>query len=149
MILLVHLLFGALIGQKISNPILAVILAYFSHYFLDIFPHIEYPTDNITKNKWKKAAPDLLRVGLDFLIGILIIFLLFKGNIIIYICAFAAIVPDGFSVLNSLLPNKILDKHDFFHKNKIHFLKNKKISNTWRILSQIAAVVISIILIRL
>lgn len=135
MILLVHLLLGALIGQKISNLFLAIILAFLSHYFLDLFPHIEYPIENITNKNWKKSLPDFLKVSLDFLAGIFLI-LIFSGNQpIIYVCAFFAILPDGLSLFH----------RSNFHNEKIHFLKNKKISNFWRIFSQVAAAIICLI----
>jgi hypothetical protein len=151
MILLVHLLFGALIGQKISNPFLAVILAYFSHYFLDVFPHVEYSIENITNKQWRKARPDILMVILDFLLGIFLILLFSNppagGQPIIYICAFFAILPDGFAVLSHFFSNKIFEAHNNFHK-KIHFYKHKKISNFWRIASQAAIIIIVIVLLR-
>ncbi len=154
MILLVHLLFGALIGQKIANPILAIALAFLSHYFLDFFPHIEYNIENITEKRWKNSGRAFLKVFLDFLTGIFLILLFSSNQPIIYICALFAILPDGLSLLNSNLKNiamlksKFLEKHSDFHHEKIHFLKNKKISNFWRIASQVAAIIISIILFR-
>ena len=146
MILLVHLLLGALIGQKISNPFLAIILAFLSHYFLDLFPHIEYPIKNIKQKQWHKAMPDILRVILDFCSGISLIFLFSKNNPIIYVCAFFAILPDGFTFLGYFLNNKTLKLHNDFHGGKIHFHKNKKISIFWRIFSQVAVAVICVIL---
>jgi hypothetical protein len=159
MILLVHMLFGALIGEKISNVVLAIILAYFGHYFLDLIPHIEYEIENITEKKWKKALPQILLVGLDFFAGISLIVLFSKNYLIIYVCAFFAILPDGFSVLSLFLKHKILEKHSAFHQHKIHFLKNNpplqnasakqiKISNFWRIFTQVAVVVVCIILLK-
>ncbi|MGD0576555.1 MAG: hypothetical protein ABSA74_00560 [Candidatus Staskawiczbacteria bacterium] len=144
MVLLVHLLFGALIGKEISNPFLAIILAFFGHYFLDFLPHIEYPIKNIKNNQWRKAAPDISRVASDFSAGILLIFLFSNNHSIIYVCAFFAILPDGFSLLNSLTENKILAKHSELHQGKLHFLENKKIPKFWRIFSQVIVVVICI-----
>ena len=137
MILLVHMLLGALIGEKIINPFLAVVLAFLCHYLLDLIPHAEYSIENITEKKWKKAWPDILRVTLDFCAGILLIFLFSKNNPIIYVCAFFAILPDGFSVLNLIFESKLLARHRKFHHDKLHFLKNKKISAFWRIGSQV------------
>jgi hypothetical protein len=147
MILLVHLVFGALIGQKISNPFFAVILAYFSHYFLDLFPHTEYNIENIKKKQLNKAFPDILRVILDFLIGILLISLFSNSQPIVYACAFLAIIPDGFTILSFFFPNKILKAHNNFHE-KIHFLKNRKISNFWRIAIQLIIILVSVVLLK-
>lgn len=148
MILLAHLLFGAAIGHIVGNPAIAIILAFLSHYFLDFFPHIEYPIENIRKNQWQKAMPDILRIILDFSLGIFLIFVLSKTQPIIYICALFAILPDGLTVMNFIFTNKILDAHKTLHRKKVHFLKDKKISNFWRVFSQVAAVVISIFLIK-
>jgi len=145
MILTAHLLFGALIGKKISNPFLAIVLAYFSHYFLDVFPHVEYDIENIKKNQWRKSAPDILRVSLDFLLGILLILIFSQNKPIIYFCGFFAILPDGLTILNYFFPNKILKAHNNFHE-KIHLYKHKKISNFWRVLSQLIIVIISVAL---
>lgn len=148
MILLVHMLLGALIGKYINNPFLAIILALLSHYFLDLIPHIEYPIENIKNKNWHKVLPEILKVSLDFLTGILLIFLFSpstgSGQAIVYICAGFAILPDGFSLLNLLMENKVLSKHSKFHQDKLHFLRNKKISVFWRISVQIIISVICV-----
>lgn len=147
MILLAHMLFGAAIGTIIKNPLLGVILAFLSHYFLDFFPHVEYSIENIKNKSLKKSLPDFLKISLDFLAGIAVISFLSNNSLIIFICAFFAILPDGFTILSYLFPNKILKIHDVAHRQKIHFLMYKKISNFWRILTQAAAIVFSILLI--
>lgn len=147
MILLVHLLFGALIGQKISNPFLAIILAFLSHYLLDLIPHVEYSIENIKEEKkWRKVLPELLKIFLDFCLGLLIIFLFSKNQPITYVCALFAIVPDGLTVLSQLFPYKILKIHNAFHFEKIHWFRDKKISNFWRIVSQVIVVALLLIL---
>jgi len=153
MILLVHLLLGALIGKHINNLILAIILAFLSHYLLDLLPHIEYPIKNIKEKQWKKALPDFLRIILDFCIGVVLIFFFAtpstgSGQAIIYICAFFAILPDGLTVLGFLFPNKILDFHGYFHRKKIHFLRDKKISKFWRIFTQVTVAVICLVFLK-
>ena len=150
MTLLVHLLFGAAIGSAVNNIPLAIILAFLSHYFLDIIPHIEYPMENIEKKQWRKILPDALKIILDFCLGILFISIFSNsfGQQIIYICTLLAILPDGLTLLNHFAPNIILDVHDKFHK-KIHFLENKKISAFWRINSQVLVVIVSILLLKI
>lgn len=135
MILLVHMLLGAAIALHIKNPILAIILAFLSHYFLDLFPHNEYNINNISEKRWKKTLPEFQKVFLDFLIGILLILLFSNNGLIIYICAFFAILPDGLSLL----------WHSNFHQDKVHFLKHKKISSFWRILTQILIFLIALV----
>jgi len=145
MILLVHMLLGALIGKEINNPILAVLLAFLGHYLLDLIPHIEYSISNIKKQLWHKAVPDFVKVFLDIFCGLLLIFIFSKNHPIIYVCAFFAILPDGLSLLSRISEFNFFKMHDDFHGEKnIHFLKNKKISNFWKILSQVIVVIISV-----
>jgi hypothetical protein len=145
MILLAHLLFGAAIGSSIKNIFLALILAFLGHYFLDLFPHIEYNIENIKEKQWHKALPAFLRVLADFCIGVLLIFIFSNNQPIVYFCAFLSILPDVLSFLYIIWPSKILTVNYKLH-TKIHFLKDKKISYFWRIFSQVLAIIISIII---
>jgi len=144
MILLTHLLAGAVIGYKIKILWLGVILSFVSHYLLDALPHSEYDIKNIENNQWRKSAKDFSKVAIDFLLGMLIIFLLSDNSAYVYICAFAAIIPDGLVVMNKFLKNGFLDAHTFFHHQKVHILKNKT-SGFWRFFIQAAIVVILIV----
>ena len=148
MILTPHLLLGAAIASKIEYAPLAIILAFLSHYLLDLIPHIEYSIDNIEKNQWQKSLPDISRVFLDFSFGILLILIFSNNQPIIFACAFFAILPDGLSLLNYSFSNKILKIYGNIHQKKIHFLKHKKISFSWRILSQLLVILISIFLLK-
>ena len=162
MILTPHLLLGAAIASKIEYAPLAIILAFLSHYLLDLIPHIEYSIDNIEKRHWQKSSPDILRVFLDFSFGILLILIFSNppagGQPIIFICAFFAILPDGLDLLNYSFPNKILKTHSNIHQKKIHFLKHKKtralnslsalISIPFRITSQLLIILFSIFLLK-
>jgi len=145
MILLVHLLFGAAIGSAVKNIYLAIILAFLSHYFLDLLPHTEYPIENIKEKQWGKASAEIILIALDFFAGILLIFLFSKNRPIIYVCALFTLLPDGITLLNILFSIKVLEPIQKFHQ-KIHFLKDKKISKFWRIFSQVAVIIISLIL---
>jgi hypothetical protein len=146
MILLVHLLFGAAIGSVVKNIPVAIILAFLGHYLLDLIPHIEYNIEGIAEKQWRKKIPVFIKITLDLLSGILLIFLFSKNQPILYVCAFFAILPDGFTVLNILLPNGILESHNKLHTQKVHFLKDKKISKFWRITGQIIVVMVSLVL---
>lgn len=155
MILLVHMLFGAAIGSVVGSLPLAIILALLGHYFLDLFPHIEYldgvekSIEGLRSNTWSKKIKSVLKVFLDFSIGVLLIFLLSKNQPVIYICALVAIVPDGLTVIHALFPKLGLELHHQFHGVKVHYLtKQKNFHTFWKILTQIVAVVASIILLR-
>jgi hypothetical protein len=149
MILFIHLLFGAAIGSIIKNVPIAVILAFLGHYLLDFIPHVEYGIENIGKKQWRKILPDISKIVIDFCSGVILILIFSKNYPIIYICAILAILPDGFTVLNNLIPNKILELHRGLHIEKIHFLKDKKISKFWRITCQIIVVIISLLLLKI
>lgn len=146
MILLIHILFGAAIGHLFKIPIIALTLAYLSHYFLDLFPHIEYPIKNIKNKQWNKSYTEFLVIFLDFFMGFLVIFILLPNQIILYLCGFLAIVPDGFTILEKFLPNKFLNIHSNFHRKKIHFLMDKKIPLFYRLLTQISFLALSLII---
>jgi len=148
MIILVHMIFGAAIGSIVKTPILAVFLAFLGHYFLDLFPHIEYNIANIRNKNWRKSLSDILKVILDFLCGAATIFIFSKNQPIIYLGAFVALIPDTLTLISSVFPNKILAMHDKIHTQKIHFLRHKKIPNFWRITTQVLAVIISIFLLK-
>ena len=148
MILTPHLLMGSMIASKIEYAPLAIILAFFSHYFLDLIPHAEYSIDNIKNKKWQDSLPDILKVFLDFFSGILLILIFSNNQPIVFVCAFFSILPDGFSFLGYLFSNRILESYNNIHQNKIHFLKNKKFSMFWRILSQVLIIFVSLLLLK-
>ena len=141
------MLFGAAIVSIIKNPILAIVLALLGHYALDIFPHIEYTIHNIRSKQWKKSLPDWLKVMLDFLLGILIIFLFSKNQPIIYICSFVALIPDALTLVGDIFPNRLLSIHNYIHTQKIHYLtKQKHFPVFWKVFSQVMVFMISILL---
>jgi hypothetical protein len=136
------MLFGTAVGLSIKNIYIAILVAFLSHYFLDLFPHIEY---NIKSNR-RNA---IIKILTDLCLGFLLIFIFSRNQSIAHFYAFVAIIPDGLTVLGKLTPNKILTAHTYIHTQKIHFLKHKKISNFWRVATQTIVVIISIILLRL
>lgn len=146
MILLVHLLFGAIIGSLIKNMPLAIILAFLSHYFLDFIPHLDYSVNNLKTKQWRKSGNDILKIITDISLGLVIIYLFSKNQPLIYLPAFVTLIPDSLTLLSCLFPNKILAGHDQIHLKKIHYFKNKKIPNFWRVISQITIVILSILL---
>lgn len=155
MILLAHMLFGAAIGSVVKNIPLAITLAFLGHYFLDLFPHIEYleSTENsikkIKSGNWKTYVSDFLKVLLDFILGILAVFMFSINQPILYAFAIMSTIPDGLTIITLLFPNKILNIHHKIHTQKIHYLtKKKKFSVFWRISTQVAFITISIIILK-
>lgn len=148
MILLVHMLFGAAIGSLVRYPALAIFLALLGHYFLDLFPHVEYSIDNIRSKNWERALPDFAKICLDALLAFLVIWFVSKNTPIIYLCALVAALPDAATVVTYVFP-KFLWRHNIFHTKHIHYLtKQKKFPIFWRILTQALAVLASVFLLR-
>jgi len=145
MILLTHLLAGAVIGTKIKTLWAAIALSIIGHYLLDSIPHSEYSIKNIEEKQWKKSYIDFIKVFMDFCLGVSIIFLLSDNSPAVYICAFAAIIPDGMALLSRVFGFKILKWHDRFHHGQVHKLKNK-ISDSGRFFVQTTIVAILVIL---
>ncbi|MBI2626004.1 MAG: hypothetical protein HYW69_00210 [Candidatus Nealsonbacteria bacterium] len=147
MILTAHIITGAAVAAKISNPILAIPLALLSHYFLDSLPQTEYTIENIKKGRWNKSFFDFLKVFLDIFFGILIVTLFSSNNPAIFIAAFSAMIPDGITLLSILFPqNKSIMQHQKLHKavNDIYDSETKRKPPILGILVQIIVVLAAI-----
>lgn len=145
MLLTPHILIGVAIITKVQNPILGLLLVLLSHYFLDCFPQQEYSIKNIKERRWNKSFLDFLRVFFDISFGVLLILLLSESSSFILAAAFLAILPDGFTLLNLIIPkNKLLEIHNTFHQKLNNFFNNKKIPAFWGIVSQVAAMALAI-----
>ena len=96
------------------------------------------------KKKIKDKLPVIFKIASDLLFGILLVFVLSNNQLIAYIGAFFGILPDGLTIMQNRFPNNFLSFHKKFHTEKVHFLKNKKFSNFWRIATQVIIVAISI-----
>lgn len=150
MILLVHMIFGAAIGYSAFTAthsiFLAMLAALLTHYFLDLFPHIEYIESaeiSITKLKTsglKKRLPDIIKVLADFCIGLFLIFLFSTNNPLVYLFAFISIIPDGITVIYTIFRFTFLAKHQQFHVAIQYLTKQKKFPVFWRIFTQAIAV---------
>lgn len=153
MILTPHLIFGAAIASKISNPFLAIPAALISHYLLDTLPHKDYYSiTNIHQKQWNKSFFDFSKVFLDIFLGGALILLFSDGNILLFLIALSAIVPDGMTLVSILISgNKLIMRQQKFHiaMNRIGDAElNKKIPVSLGIISQIAITLIAILLLR-
>lgn len=151
MLLICHLLVGAAVAVKIQTAPLALILAFLSHYLLDFVPHWEYSIDNILESRWRKTKYEFLKVALDFCLGLLLVFIFAKGQPIIFASAFLAVLPDGLTLVGLILPNKLLNLHDAFHRKIVHYFKKEqfrknKILVFLGMLSQILISILAILL---
>jgi hypothetical protein len=145
MILSAHILTAAAIASKVPNPILGIFLAFLSHYLLDAIPHKEYSVKNIFERNWKDSLSDFLKVSLDGLLGVFLVYLIADKNIFIYLGALAGIVPDGIAFLSLLFPKyKLLNIHQSFHHWLHENFQKRKIPAFWEIFSQIAVLALAI-----
>ena len=127
MIIGIHLLVGAAIAQKLSNPILGFSFAFISHYFLDFLPHSQYDVKFIYQKIWHKSFFDFLKIILDISLAVLLIFIFSEKIFWALGGAFFTILPDFFSFLFLIFPkNGFLKKHYYFHVNKVNLHLNKK-----------------------
>lgn len=152
MILTTHMLVGAAVALKISNPFLALSLALLSHYFLDMIPHDGYSITNIKERRWNKSFFDFSKVFFDVFIGISLISLFSDYNPIIYFAAFLGIVPDGVTLINRIFPgNKLMIRHQKLH-TAVNIVgdrqENKKIPFFGAIVGQVAALLAAIFFLR-
>lgn len=91
-----HALTGALIGFSVANPVLAIVLAFVSHFVLDALPHYDYGASRSKKGVISTFFKRLLII--DGLLCIsLVAFLAIKHPVhwqLAAVCAFIATSPD-------------------------------------------------------
>ncbi len=89
-----HSLTGALIGLSVVNPLIAIPVAFFSHYLLDVIPHF-------SKEKIDSLEFDIFLIIDALLCFILVIFLIINRPLswqLAIACAFIAASPDFLSI---------------------------------------------------
>jgi len=158
MIWTAHLLTGALVASKIANPFLGIGASVLSHFVLDTIPHQEYNIDRIRTKNWRKALPDILKIAVDFSVGMGLILYFTKFNLFLAMAGLAALIPDGLWFLYSFIwpKNRFLAETHNLHENKIHrktyesapsqgvFLR--KAFTAWRICGQLIIALLAVIL---
>ena len=100
MVLATHLVTGGALGQVISNPVLAFLSGFLSHFLLDAIPHWDYHLASLQKNPSDKLDTnmvinhdfvlDLAKIFLDILIGVVLV-LVFQLSLW---AAIGAVLPD-------------------------------------------------------
>lgn len=157
MILLPHIILGAVIGAKIQNLGFIIILGFLSHFIIDKIPHWDYSIKGIkdfreTRN-FKKLVITLIKIGIDGLIGLLIVFLtLWQKNMFdisylpfILLGIFVSILPDLVGILSEIISNSFLDIFSKFH-DLAHFKTKKEGELTFLgISTQIAMVIFALV----
>lgn len=88
-----HAVVGAIIAKSAATPEVGYLAALISHPLLDLFPHWDLKTRDLTKTKWQILWTSLLDAAIGFTIG----FLLFGRSVnplVLALTMFIAQLPD-------------------------------------------------------
>lgn len=113
-----HVLVGAALAMKISNPFTLVFFAFVSHFVIDMIPHHDYDIDPF-KKKFYKMLIDGVIAGL--LLWYFVAHLPFEQQVLFVLGGFFAIFPDGLWMLHRLFSWKFLEPYVSIH-HKLHWL---------------------------
>ncbi len=165
MILIPHILVGAVIGAKIKHLGLVIILGLLSHLILDKIPHWDYLPKGMKRLAQERNYKELFiaasMIVIDGLIGLGIVFLIIwqKGMInlndlpFILVGIFASNLPDILLGIAGLVegfsskPKKIATKYTNFHKKALHHPRHIKIPTLIGISTQVLVVAIATLII--
>ena len=112
MTLTTHAVVGATLATLIpTHPVLGFVVGFGSHFVLDAIPHWGYSIDKMKRGEGnpldgeliidKNSFKDLLKIGIDGLLGLLLPFLIFSGifhqqfYLAIFMGAIGGMVPDA------------------------------------------------------
>ncbi len=124
MLLTVHATVGAIIGDNVSTPLLAFVLAFISHFILDIFPHGDEELVKAYRNDFKNKGMIYL-IFFDIIATLILLPVLFYSqkinfNITVIWGIIGGVIPDIFVGLYEIT-------HKYFRRTyKFHnFTHNK------------------------
>ncbi|MBI4709199.1 MAG: hypothetical protein HY764_03290 [Candidatus Portnoybacteria bacterium] len=147
-----HILAGALIGSQVSSSATAFALGVLGHYFLDLFPHYDYPIYYLKRVNSKfneKFLSQMLKVFLDLAAGVVIVFWILGTpslNSPITWAMLGSIIPDGLTFLYWRMPKqKILKVLALIHET-VHLQKEKPGPNWFGLVFQTSVTIITIAL---
>jgi hypothetical protein len=148
MILSTHAIVGGAVASFIpTHPVLAVVAGFASHFAIDAIPHWDYSLKSIATGKGadnrrlrlsQGVLIDLLKIGLDACIGLVLALWLFAtppSVLVVGLGACAAMLPDPLQFVHSLNPSEPLNTLQRFH-SWIH--SKRKLSWKLGVISQIA-----------
>lgn len=133
MVLATHAIVGTIIASTFTtNPYIAFAIGFGSHFILDPIPHWDYKLHSLKKDPegklnhdmvlGKTFIVDLLRIGTDATIGIIISFILFLYILkistisVILAAVIGGILPDPLQFVYWKTKSKILLPLQKFHK---------------------------------
>lgn len=143
-----HAVIGTVVAATITNPLIAVPVAIFSHLAADYFPHWDAGTHEKEKSKHQMIREAMLDVIIGFIVSYAIIFYVFPRTNLIY--AFIMIIlAQGFDWAWA-------PEYFFKIKNPIsHFalwlgaIFNNRLDKPWGIINQVAILVLLIVVAKL
>lgn len=136
MLIVSHVVAGAVIASGIPSLWIAVPLAFLSHFLLDMIPHVQAPTDE----GYRPNRRTYMFVALDLIVSAIFL-VYFNLNINALLIVFAAILPDLLDLTRyNALCYKIFKPYYDFH-DKIQNETNKPIG----FITQIVLIVVGII----
>lgn len=145
-----HAIVGAAIATQVTNPLLALPLAFLSHYVCDKLPHWDVMTDD---KKPKKLV--IIESAIDVFLSVFLVwliffyFLKFTDPILIFAGAFMAQLPDWFEVPYNVFKIKlpiIYNKHRI--QERVHDIWfDSRMSAPWGMVPQavVCAVIVWIV----
>ncbi|OGY41831.1 MAG: hypothetical protein A2Y82_00670 [Candidatus Buchananbacteria bacterium RBG_13_36_9] len=109
MLLSVHATVGAIIGENVNTPLLAFVLAFISHFILDIIPHGDKELIKAYRNDFKNKAM-LYLIYFDLVTTPILLGLLFYSGHITY----SRTVLWG--IIGGILPDILVAIHEISDK---------------------------------
>lgn len=107
-----HVLTGVVIASVVKQPLVALALAFASHFLLDMLPHFGFPDWQTARKKYRKLVNGILIV--DSLLAVSLIFILISRQVplIVYAGALAAFSPDLVWIHHFLIHKRIGAEED-------------------------------------
>lgn len=87
-----HIITGAMIAITIDKPVLAIPLAFASHFLIDMLPHFGYPRAGYGEYFQHKLARSVL--ALDFVTVLTLLIVSWPQAWLVYVAGFVAVSPD-------------------------------------------------------
>lgn len=121
MVLTPHIIIGALIAKLLPDTFWLIPLVILSHYSLDIIPHWDYINSiGEFKNSVLKTA---LKVILDLLSGLILVYIFLGISWWILLGIFMAILPDLPLLMSAFWKNKLLSAY-FKFNHTLHYWRS-------------------------
>lgn len=162
MVLVTHGVVGSVIAKVFGlNPLSAFVFGFFSHFLLDSIPHWDYKlsSKNIGNNFLdtdmkigRSFVLDIFKVGVDVLLGLIIVFLFFPTNSYVFLsvlCGFiGGIAPDFLQFVYFKFRKQPFILIQKFH-HSMHSRKNLNNHSVVGVFSQIFIIALMIFIARI